>query len=449
MMQAMRGYPSVTALVLDTKDRLESWQGIIGGLELFFQRVKGQDFKFSDVEKQLARGVLNLLTGCIKRGLEEMASALHKREEESKGKADDSSAEAGGSSKVKVSQETNNKYMWIVTALLAPVFGPRELKKLIRPITSYLTSQLPDKIAKVVNSLIHAMEIIEALVEQVGGAKGIAAAATDFAESDDKAGLVATHKETLFQVLDELKVPPQAKVALQGLFGLAQRDLEAVGAMAVELGGFDKQKMEALIRMVESAMKLAGQFKEKVADLADDDEQDDDDEPVDESEEDAQMALMFRRFDKDNSGNIDFYEFLDLAKHMNINLSHHKAVELFAAVDADGSGVLEFTEFADAMGILKEQAATKTLERLGLSTDRLIFIFAALCLLLMALLGFVFAGISAFTEGSGFGAVVNSIMPLAFGGALGSGAPGGDEAQDSGSLKKNVKKSMDGFKAQA
>ena len=50
------------------------------------------------------------------------------------------------------------------------------------------------------------------------------------------------------------------------------------------------------------------------------------------------ISKIFRQTDKDRNGCINFDEFLELLKFMDIQLSYERALNLFASVDPDGSG---------------------------------------------------------------------------------------------------------------
>jgi Ca2+-binding EF-hand superfamily protein len=50
------------------------------------------------------------------------------------------------------------------------------------------------------------------------------------------------------------------------------------------------------------------------------------------------ISKIFKQTDKDRNGCINFDEFLELLKFMDIQLSYERALNLFASVDPDGSG---------------------------------------------------------------------------------------------------------------
>ncbi len=60
---------------------------------------------------------------------------------------------------------------------------------------------------------------------------------------------------------------------------------------------------------------------------------------------------------------------------------------------------------------------------LGISTNQLIFLFVVLSIVLILLFVFIFLGIAAFSMGGTFGSVINSILPIGAGVAVGQNAP--------------------------
>ena len=156
----------------------------------------------------------------------------------------------------------------------------------------------------------------------------------------------------------------------------------------------------------------------------------------DESEEeiatsgDKALADMFHRFDSDGrwvcarrpraralshararrSGSIDFDEFMELTRMLNLRLGEEHAMkvrrgggaaacarrrtlthtrppapQLFAAADKDGSGELGFAEFTVADHMLKAEVASQSLEMLGMSKSTLVQIFLASVVTLLLL----------------------------------------------------------------
>ncbi len=68
---------------------------------------------------------------------------------------------------------------------------------------------------------------------------------------------------------------------------------------------------------------------------------------------------------------------------------------------------------------LEERMGDKVLSAMGLSTQELVVIFLSLLFILLLLFVFIFLGIGAFTAGDTFQAVVNSVIAISAGGAVG------------------------------
>lgn len=63
------------------------------------------------------------------------------------------------------------------------------------------------------------------------------------------------------------------------------------------------------------------------------------------------------------------------------------------------------------------------LHLLGISQSQLIVIFVVLAIVLALLFAFIFLGIYAFSMGGTFGSIINSILPMGAGVAVGQQAP--------------------------
>ena len=121
---------------------------------------------------------------------------------------------------------------------------------------------------------------------------------------------------------------------------------------------------------------------------------------------------MFRRFDVDNSGFIDFNEYWELTRYMGLKLDKERTLKLFATADRDNDNKLDLREFQVAMLLIKLYIAEDTLKKVGLTREDLIWfaIFGIIYLLLLFV--FIFCGIATFSKAEGFNSVVNSIMPM-------------------------------------
>ena len=127
------------------------------------------------------------------------------------------------------------------------------------------------------------------------------------------------------------------------------------------------------------------------------------------------ISKLFAIADKDQSGTLSFEQFLELLRFMNLAMSRERALHLFVSVDPDGSGDLTPREFSEGFSKLEDELARDALSSVGLTFGNLVSVFIAAVSLLAALFAFIFLGISGLTEGSEFGAVVNSILPCAAG----------------------------------
>jgi len=132
---------------------------------------------------------------------------------------------------------------------------------------------------------------------------------------------------------------------------------------------------------------------------------------------------IFNLFDKNNDGSLDFEEFIDLVKYMNIDMTQHKAMKMFLR-SAGPDRTITSDEFDHAMKSLNKQVTSTVLSTVGLSTKDLIYIFTVSVALLLTLFVFIFLGIAAFSVDGAFGSVINSLMPIMA--AMGVGTSSGD-----------------------
>eukprot|EP00668_Euglena_longa_P016135 GGOE01020345.1.p1 GENE.GGOE01020345.1~~GGOE01020345.1.p1 ORF type:complete len:672 (-),score=121.83 GGOE01020345.1:252-2267(-) len=59
----------------------------------------------------------------------------------------------------------------------------------------------------------------------------------------------------------------------------------------------------------------------------------------------ADAANLFRRFDEDQNGYLDIYEFMRAMKELGLGLTFQDAKSLFSQIDTDGSGMMDEEEF--------------------------------------------------------------------------------------------------------
>lgn len=102
-------------------------------------------------------------------------------------------------------------------------------------------------------------------------------------------------------------------------------------------------------------------------------------------------------------------------------------MRIFVEVDKDLDGELDKEEFNQCYKVIKTRAANQALAAMGLTTGKLIGGIGGITVYLLLAFVFIFMGISAFAGTSSFNAGINSLMPMASGGAAGSGGKNLDE----------------------
>merc|ERR1712196_636476 len=216
------------------------------------------------------------------------------------------------------------------------------------------------------------------------------------------------------------------KDMLAGLLAIVRGDLEGAVDVARTLGNFDSEKVGRLLKLIkrlepltkETNLASVGSLSPPSMDLSA-----------------MSREEIFNLVDTDDSKCIDVEEFKKLFK---LDLTEQTVMELFAQCDDDSSGFIDFHEFEKAMKILESQIAGDSLVMLGLSKLKLATLFFVSLLILAGLFLFIFFGIAAFTTGSGFSAVINSVLPLTGGGALGAKEEGGNKTTLSASVSAKI-----------
>lgn len=215
-----------------------------------------------------------------------------------------------------------------------------------------------------------------------------------------------------------------------GLTALANGDLVGAAPLARNLGPFDVERVQQLVKLIKRVIPLAGESDESVP-------QDAGSTPAaSRSAPEAATAVgevggvasaadqVFAVADTDNSGLLDVAEFGHALKYLGISISEHAALELVARV-GDGTGMLDREEFKTAVERLRDGVAVDALTAMGLSRNTLLRAFAFAVAVLLFMLVFVFCGVAAFATGGAFGAVVNSVIPLAVGLGVSAGSDTG------------------------
>eukprot|EP01016_Furgasonia_blochmanni_P002730 TRINITY_DN11069_c0_g1_i3.p1 TRINITY_DN11069_c0_g1~~TRINITY_DN11069_c0_g1_i3.p1 ORF type:complete len:230 (+),score=46.15 TRINITY_DN11069_c0_g1_i3:65-754(+) len=117
-------------------------------------------------------------------------------------------------------------------------------------------------------------------------------------------------------------------------------------------------------------------------------------------------------------------DFAMVVKRMGTPLTRHRLTEIMASVKGSKNArnkniTLSVKEFEKALEYLNEKNSYLGMVFLGISRETLALIVLGLSLLLILLFIFIFLGISAFTHGDGFTAIINSGIIVGAGGAVG------------------------------
>jgi len=202
----------------------------------------------------------------------------------------------------------------------------------------------------------------------------------------------------------------KAKAYILGVFALCSEnaDVYEFRHCGLALGNFDDTVVEIIRNFVQG---VSGEAKEaQVDDIGD-----------------GFLAKLFAQFDNDRSGSLDFDQFQDMLRYLNINLSQEKIVEIFNKVDTDGDKALTYNEFEKGFALLAAEVAMAALQSLGLTDAQIYGVVGSGFLILMGIFAFIFLGMAAFTSNSTFGSVVNS---GAVGGSGGATAANSEDAAD-------------------
>ncbi|EWS74829.1 phage head-tail adaptor family protein, putative (macronuclear) [Tetrahymena thermophila SB210] len=141
------------------------------------------------------------------------------------------------------------------------------------------------------------------------------------------------------------------------------------------------------------------------------------------------------------NGMINIDTFCTFINRIGIYLSQHRANEIFAIIKKTGTlssqkqqFLLSEEEFERAFEYVNTKKISMSLEKLGISAALLALSLGTLILILVLLFVFIFLGIQAFTLGGTFGAIINSIIPM----AAATGAASSQEDKSSNLNEKNI-----------
>ena len=237
------------------------------------------------------------------------------------------------------------------------------------------------------------------------------------------AALIRTDRELLVCATASLWQVSRSYV--RAFMDLSQGKVGSAGALGNSLGRYDPEKALLLHQMIAI-------FKGKTLDRSPS-------EWIGGKDGVLQPADLFRLFDRDHDGMIEFLEFHDILTFLNIKLSTDRAQRMFVSVDRRGSCELTYTEFQLALELLEEELAQGALAALGLSTERIVRVVLGMLGILCLIFIFIFSGIKALSVGTAFNACVNSVLPLGAGFGTMKGTKGGDGVVDE-EVKDTLKK---------
>eukprot|EP00729_Bicosta_minor_P010372 gene10372-23879_t len=201
-----------------------------------------------------------------------------------------------------------------------------------------------------------------------------------------------------------------ATEAICSLVGLAQGDWSQLKALAVKMGGFDEVQLKKLTRGVERLKPIIDKLKKQ---LESGKKQLNGNVAFD-SNDDLDPNSLFMKYDRDNSGMLEFNEFFEVLKilHYPQQITENKVMKIFVAADVSKTESLNMVEFTQAIDISRKDQSSNVLNLMGLSQGNIIVVVLGLLVMLSLLFGFIFTGIFAFTTLGGFSAVVNSTFPV-------------------------------------
>jgi len=213
---------------------------------------------------------------------------------------------------------------------------------------------------------------------------------------------------------------------VDGIVSIAQKNFHGIVVLAERFGNYESKRVEMLVNLVENLRMLSATYN-KEQDAGSTAIQQAITEGPGAGEQKVQEVLqelsykdLFVMFDKDQSGDIKFEEFLDLVKYLQLNLTETQSLRIFSQ-SAKADGFLDKDEFEKAMTLLRESISKQALHLLGMSSFELAVQLLIRLVILMAMFGFIFLGIAAFTQGTAFESVVNSFLSVGAALGLGSG----------------------------
>jgi hypothetical protein len=229
---------------------------------------------------------------------------------------------------------------------------------------------------------------------------------------------------------DELALPTdmsQVASVLRAVISLATLDFERFAIAASKHTGIHPKmapRLQRVMQVVQVHLKAVAPKKE-----------------VEEAKEHKSVHELFQDFAGTDS-QIDFVEFRVFCRHMKLICTDARYHELFVLADPNGNGQIDRFEFDKAIAIIKEDAAGDTITKMGVSAVSLVLGFVGACLYLAFLFLFIMLGITAFTTGGSFGAVINSMTPMLAAGGMDSSRKPADEEETAAKVEDSINTSM-------
>jgi hypothetical protein len=273
-------------------------------------------------------------------------------------------------------------------------------------------------------------------IENVAGIQEILEGETEATKSLEPALNAAL--DIVGDLVPELHLPEPTKKLVLAVARLVESQdlatLTEIGLMSGLLKEEQVAKLEKLKTMLGSVPSMTAVNKDKGSSAS---------TSADDSNS-ADPSFLFHKFAstaESGQKGISFENFVTVTKFMSIEISQEKRMQIFCKCDADGSQVLDIDEFHAAINQLHEDVTDDVMVALGLDESTLLLGFATMMSVILLLLVFIFCGIMAFTTGSSFESVINSLFVA----GSGAGVSGADEtgSQDEDIVSENINEVVD------
>ena len=127
--------------------------------------------------------------------------------------------------------------------------------------------------------------------------------------------------------------------AMIGIISICRGDFSGMERIAKLIGGYDQGRVQELFSILSKFARFIGNA---VAAAPDEKQQV---KLGGEKADGITLQEMFKMFDKDKSGSLDFTEFCELCKYMGLFLNRETLLQLYAEADENDNNSIEFEEF--------------------------------------------------------------------------------------------------------